>query len=169
MKRVVGIDFTTSSVSLLGDAGFTLRLNKETAARGGFHEYVCRLSDTNNQFDGFALHVVQDEDVYLDYQQLEHFAPFISTHGAATPLVDHRNSVFQFSRALFFDDFKGSDLQTYFGLRKSFSLCAIELRCKSLEVFRSHATDAKTVRWQNQDTALLHLPPSSMDLLVLEG
>ncbi len=168
MKRAIGIDFTDYTVRTLREKGFSLLEVPESTANG-FRRFLCPLARSVAGFEGFEIHVIEDEVAYLKFAHLEHFFPYVRGTDKPEPATTHANSVEAFVEIVETESLENLELREALELRKQFQVGALHLRCREFAKFVQAAQPKRTYTLNGQEVALIHLGPSCFDLLVSEG
>lgn len=165
MKRAIGIDFTDYTVRVLREKGFSLaELTVDVGC--GFRRFLCPLQAAESGFDGFEIHVVEDEEAYLRHARIEHFFPYVRESVERGAAVSNSNTVDGFVEVIEPARLGNRELREALELRKQFRVGALRLRCGDFAKFVGEARPKRVYQDGGRELALVHLGPSCFDLVV---
>lgn len=164
MELAVGFVFTSSLIEDLQQRGFALATLNSIP---GCHRFVCRLAG-DGVLSGFELREVLEEELYFKGRETKDFHPFVDKclEIPKGNFAEQFNSVVNFRKCLWLDQMESSDLKQYLSIRKVFGLCALWLECADWERFQATAKPDRIFMWNETKAGLIHLGPSSFDLVV---
>lgn len=161
MGSVTGFLFSQASIEELIERGFDFI---EDPAPEGFRIFKVILNDS----EGFQFHVISDENLYRQSHPVEHFAPFLSEFSPSGGSKKQGNTVYRLEEILTEKNLADGDLYNYLRIRKLGGVWALHLNCENFEVFCQRAKPDKFYDLHGKPAALIHLGPSSFDLLITE-
>ena len=153
-----GYLFTEASIDELKEKGFDFI---EGAPSEGCRIFSIPLGGSS----GFQFHVVLDEEAYRRSHQVEHFYPFLSEHENKSAMAQ-KNSVYGIQEVLTRKNIEPGPLHNYLLIRKPGKIWALHLKCQDFDLFCQMAKPDKIFTWQEKPAALIHLGPTSFDLVV---
>lgn len=164
MELAVGYVFTSSLIEDLQQRGFELT---GVNSIPGCHRFVCKLAG-DGVLSGFELREVLEEELYFKGREPKDFHPFVDKNSKIPNggFAEQPNSVVKFRKCLWLDQMESNDLKQYLSIRKVFGLCALWLECTDWERFQRMAKPDRIFMWNETNAGLIHLGPSSFDLVI---
>ncbi|MGZ5278421.1 MAG: hypothetical protein ACXWC9_00665 [Pseudobdellovibrionaceae bacterium] len=167
MKVALGYAFTEIPIEGLRRKGFRLDWI-EPSPHPSFRSAICFLRFLNGESTAFEIREILDEREYIRWSGEEKFEPKWIESSETQLKIENPNTTDILVRSWSQGQELSNEADLFFRIRKKFTLYALELNCRSFDVFAKLADPDAIWNWQGRRCGLIHLGPNCFDLLVTE-